>query len=105
MKNINMIELKSHIDALPAGSLILDVRTPAEFQAGHVPGAQNIPVDQVEARLSELQGFTQIYIYCKAGRRAAMAAHVLEQKKMTHWICVDDGGFPDWEDAGFPISR
>ena len=53
--------------------VILDVRTPEEYAAGHVPGAINIPHDQVRARLAEIDSAKDqpIVVYCRSGRRAA----------------------------------
>ncbi len=55
--------------------VILDVRTPEEFAAGHVPGAINIPYDQVHARLAEIASAKDqpIVVYCRSGKRAAKA--------------------------------
>lgn len=63
----------------PADALILDVRTPAEYSVSHVPGAMNIPHDELAARLSELDSELDrpIVVYCKSGRRAGMATSVL----------------------------
>ncbi len=63
----------------PGGALVLDVRTPAEYAASHVPGAMNIPHDELAARLSDLDSDLDrpIVVYCKSGRRAEMAATVL----------------------------
>ncbi len=56
---------------------VLDVRTPAEFAAGHVPGAVNIPYDQVASHLGEIPKDDEIVLYCHSGRRAGLAAEVL----------------------------
>lgn len=56
---------------------VLDVRTPEEYVAGHVPGAVNIPHDQVAARLAEVPKDKDVVMYCRSGRRTAMAAEVL----------------------------
>lgn len=59
--------------------VILDVRTPEEYAAGHVPGAINIPHDQVRARLAEIDSAKDqpIVVYCRSGRRAAQALATL----------------------------
>lgn len=65
----------------PASTLILDVRTPEEFSAGHVPNAINIPHDQVEGRLSEIASHrdSPVVVYCERGGRAGRAATVLAE--------------------------
>ncbi len=57
--------------------LLLDVRTPAEFAAGHIPRAVNIPVDELRSRLSELPKEKPIVTYCKVGQRGYLATRVL----------------------------
>lgn len=57
---------------------ILDVRTANEYAEGHVPGAVNIPYDQLAARLSELPAASdEILLYCRTGRRAEVAEDTL----------------------------
>jgi phage shock protein E len=60
-----------------AGALLLDVRSPDEFSDGHIEGAVNIPVDQVDARLSSLPRDKPIVVYCAMGSRSARAATLL----------------------------
>jgi rhodanese-related sulfurtransferase len=63
-----------------ADLVILDVRTPEEFAAGHVPGAINVSHDQVEARLPELSVYKSkdVVVYCRSGRRTKLALDVLK---------------------------
>jgi rhodanese-related sulfurtransferase len=56
---------------------VLDVRAPEEYVTGHVPGAVNIPHDQIAARLAEVPKDRDVVLYCRSGRRAAMAGEVL----------------------------
>lgn len=64
-----------------AGVKVVDVRTPAEFAAGHVPGAVNIPHDQMAARHAEVgPPSTPVLLYCRTGRRTAIAAQALREK-------------------------
>jgi rhodanese-related sulfurtransferase len=60
-----------------ASLVVLDVRTPDEYVAGHVPGAVNIPHDQVAARLAEVPKDKDVVIYCRSGRRTGLAAELL----------------------------
>jgi NADPH-dependent 2,4-dienoyl-CoA reductase/sulfur reductase-like enzyme/rhodanese-related sulfurtransferase len=59
--------------------LLLDVRTPQEFAAGHVPGAVNIPVDDLRSRLGELPRNRRIAAYCQVGQRGYLATRILRQ--------------------------
>lgn len=64
-----------------AGVTVVDVRTPAEFQAGHVPGAVNIPFDEVKRRAGELgPPSTPLVLYCRSGRRSGIAAATLKRQ-------------------------
>lgn len=61
-----------------AGAVILDVRTPEEFSQGHVPGAVNLPLDQIET--IELDQNTPLFVYCHSGARSSSAAAILRNK-------------------------
>lgn len=59
------------------GATLVDVRTPEEFASGHAEGARNIPVDDLDARRSELSRDKVIVVYCASGARSARAASML----------------------------
>lgn len=60
------------------GALLLDVRTPAEYAAGHVDGALNIPVQELGSRMRELGPTTRpIVVYCRSGARSATATGMM----------------------------
>ncbi|NOK12116.1 rhodanese-like domain-containing protein [Corallococcus exercitus] len=64
-----------------AGATLLDVRSPEEFAAGHLQGAVNIPVDQLEQRLGELGSpQTPVVVYCRSGARSSRAERLLKEK-------------------------
>jgi rhodanese-related sulfurtransferase len=86
--------------------VILDVRTAAEYAAGHVPGAINIPHDQLPTRVGELeaQRDSEIVVYCRSGRRSNTALHTLHAagfSKLAHL----EGDFAAWEGAGRPVEK
>ena len=58
---------------------VLDVRTPEEFHAGHIPGATNIPVDELRQRLGDLPRDAEIAAYCQVGQRGYLATRILLQ--------------------------
>lgn len=60
-------------------SFMLDVRTPTEFDAGHIPNAVNIPVDDLRSRLAEIPNDQQIAVYCQVGQRGYIATRILRQ--------------------------
>lgn len=58
---------------------LLDVRTPQEFTAGHIPGAVNIEVDQLRSRLDEIPKDREVAVYCQVGQRGYLATRILRQ--------------------------
>lgn len=104
LKTLSISELHTHFKSLGPNELILDVRTPGEFNAGHIPNSKNIPVDQVMNHVAELKNFKNIYVYCHAGVRAETACQILESLGVVNLLCVDEGGFPDWRGQGFEVT-
>src|SRR5262249_37654995 len=75
---------------------VLDVRTPAEFNAGHIPRAQSIPLDELEDRLTELPPRDRpILVTCAAGGRASAACEVLAERGGTRLLHLA-GGMHAW---------
>jgi rhodanese-related sulfurtransferase len=84
-------------------AFVLDVRAPEEFVTGHVPGAVNIPYDQVAARLAEVPKDKDVVLYCRSGRRAGMAAEVLAANGYTRLKHLE-GDMPAWIEKGRPVE-
>ena len=84
----------------PAHAQLIDVRSPSEFASGHVPGAVNIPMDEIESRLADLSTGS-IVLICQMGKRARMTANLLEPCQRQ--IAVLEGGTAAWIQAGFPV--
>ena len=82
---------------------VLDVRTPKEFAEGHVPGAVNIPYDQVASRLGEIPKDDEIVLYCHSGRRAGLAAETLAANGYTQLAHLE-GDMRGWQQAGRPVQ-
>ncbi|MCA9886015.1 MAG: rhodanese-like domain-containing protein [Anaerolineae bacterium] len=80
---------------------LLDVRTPAEYASGQIAGADNISVETLQSRLSELPTDKPIVLYCRSGNRSAQAASILKQAGFTG--VYDLGGITSWQSAGNPI--
>ena len=102
---ITMRDLKDRLESLGRDELILDVRSPEEFQAGHVPGSRNIPHDQVANFADRLRSYRRIYVHCQAGGRAGRAADILAKLGLNNIVCVSGSGMGDWMAAGFPVER
>jgi rhodanese-related sulfurtransferase len=82
---------------------VLDVRTPEEYAQGHVPGAVNIPHDQVAARLADIPKDKDVVLYCRSGHRAGIAAGVLSAQGYTHLLHLD-GDMNGWTANSRPIQ-
>ena len=61
------------------GAQVVDVRSPAEFRSGHAPGSLNIPVDQLQARMGELDPARPVLLCCASGARAGFAKSALDR--------------------------
>ena len=87
------------------GTVIIDVRTPEEFNAGHVQGALNIPVESQDfaAQVSALDPATTYAIYCRSGNRSAVATAQMGGMGYLHLYDLE-GGFADLEAAGMPTA-
>lgn len=81
------------LEKIRSGAKIIDVRTPDEFMDGAYPGAVNIPVQALGARLAEIPTGASIVVYCASGGRSAMAARMLKQAGWSD--VVNAGGLDD----------
>lgn len=90
-------DLRAQVAADASSLVILDVRTPEEFAAGHMPGAINIPHDQVPARLAEFRAWKDksIVAYCRSGRRVGIALKALHDAGFTKLVHLT-GDMPGW---------
>jgi rhodanese-related sulfurtransferase len=102
--SISAAGLAERIEAGTA-PLILDVRTPEEYSAGHIPGSLNIPHDQLSGRLAELgvPASAEIVVHCQSGRRAGIAEGVLADTGYTR-VRDLNGHMAGWRDAGLPTQ-
>ncbi|MGL6224271.1 MAG: rhodanese-like domain-containing protein [Steroidobacteraceae bacterium] len=81
---------------------VLDVRSPEEFREGHVPGAVNVPYDQIAARIAEVPKDKDVVLYCRSGRRAGIAADVLAANGYTRLSHLE-GDMTAWIAQGRPV--
>jgi rhodanese-related sulfurtransferase len=86
------------------GAVVVDVRPNAEFVAGHLPNAKNIPADDIAKRIGELPAGKPIIVVCGSGNRAGKAASVLRAAGRQEVFCLE-GGIAGWQQAGLPLVR
>jgi rhodanese-related sulfurtransferase/predicted transcriptional regulator len=85
--------------------VVLDVRPQEEFAAGHLPGAVNIPVHELEKRLKELPGRKEVIAYCR-GPYCLMSYDAVELlRKKGRKARRLEAGLPEWRSAGLPVER
>ncbi len=107
MATISPLSLKTLHDREP-GIHVFDVRTPAEFQELRVPFAKLVPLEALKPREVVAQAgigdADTIYLSCKTGARAGMAAEKFLKEGFNN-VCVVEGGVEGWEAAGLPVIR
>ena len=80
-----------------AGTFLVDVRTAAEYAAGFIPGAINIPYDEITLNLPTDDTNARIIVYCRSGQRSGVAKSALEELGYTR--VNDFGGITNWTEA------
>jgi rhodanese-related sulfurtransferase len=110
VKTIGMEEYRNLVEN-PASALIVDVREPHEYAAGHVPGAINIPRRVLEFKIWSHVGFPAnpemdrpLILQCQSGNRASLAAQSLEDLGFTRPTAVVMS-LEDWQKAGHPFVK
>jgi len=97
--NISLKQLDD-LQQAPSKPQLVDVRNPGEFAAGHIPGAINIPMDQIESRLADLHE-EDVVLVCQSGRRAGMTCELIQSHHPK--LKVLEGGTVAWQQAKRPI--
>ncbi len=84
---------------------VIDVRTPGEFAAGHIPGSYNVPLPDLAEHRTEIRSASSpVVLVCQSGRRAEQAESKLADVGLTS-VHVLDGGLVAWEAAAQPIAQ
>ena len=88
------------------GALVLDVREPAEFAAGHLPHARHIPLGQLAGRVEEIAKFKDkpVIVTCRSGARSGSACRTLKKAGFSKVYNLK-GGVPAWEQASLPVEK
>jgi len=109
------LTVKDDLEAIPANELVnrareglvtvLDVRPPEEFKAGHLPGAMNIPISELEIKLNELDKSKEVVAYCR-GPHCVLAFDAVKQLRAKGLKARRlDGGYPEWKLKGLPTEH
>ncbi len=104
-KNVTINEAEKLIKEDPK-VVVLDVRTPEEFKAGHIAGAKNIDFnsDDFQKQIAALDKRQTYVVHCAAGGRSAQACKIIEQVKLPSVYHMNEG-FKTWEKAGKPVEK
>ena len=101
MTVINEIDIRDFAAARADGALVLDVREPYEYEAGHVPGARLVPLGALASIVGELPNDQTVHVICASGNRSRTAAQFLERYHSDVRSVV--GGTSQWISAGYPV--
>lgn len=90
------------LHALGTHAVVVDVREPHEYAAGHVPGAINIPMATIPVRLQDLPR-GDVYVICESGARSWQVASFLAQRGIE--VTNVEGGTAAWRALGAPVEH
>ena len=87
-------------------AILIDVREPAEFNAGHAPNARNIPLAQLDKRIGELEKFKNrpAIVVCQTGGKSHAATALLKKAGFAE-VVVLAGGIGAWQQANMPVEK
>lgn len=105
---VTEVDIATAVRHIGAGSTIIDVREPAEFEAAHLTGAVNIPRGVIEFKTADHPALSrrdaEILLYCKSGGRSVLAAHNLQRMGYTDVISLA-GGFDAWQSHHQSVAK
>ena len=86
LKNMFSENNNEELNNIINNAYLVDVRTPAEFAEGNVPGSINIPLDQVQMQMAQFKNHENIVVFCRSGNRSGQAKAILEQNGFTNVV-------------------
>ena len=109
------LTVRDSLEPVPASELlerareglvtVLDVRPPEEYAAGHLPGAVNIPLVELEKRLKEIDPAREVVAYCRGPHCVLAFEAVARLRGRGVQARRLKDGFPEWKQAGLPVER
>lgn len=102
---LNAAELRGLLTS-PAPPRVIDVRTPGEFEAVHIAGAYNVPLDLLREHRDEIRAHLDedVVLVCQSGQRAVQAEDALRSAGLSN-VHILDGGIGAWQTSGFEVNR
>jgi rhodanese-related sulfurtransferase len=102
-KSVDVATVRTRVDSNSA-PLLVDVRTPAEFESSHIPGAINLPLQRVDAHLERIvtDAGGRLVLVCRSGHRARQCQEKLAAAGLADTV-VMDGGMNAWEAQSAPV--
>jgi rhodanese-related sulfurtransferase len=92
-------QLRKNLDS-GAEMQLIDTRRPEKFADGHIPGARNLPYDELADRIDEMEWGKEIVLVCEIGQSSLQAARILESYEGVDddaLVANLDGGYEDWD--------
>ena len=105
VKSVSAADVKAAIDKNEK-AIYLDVRTPEEYESGHLPGAVNVSNQTLKSKISALipDKNVKIYVYCETTSRSPLATKTLNDLGYKNAVLMD-AKLEDWIKAGYPMER
>lgn len=97
LQNLNADQFKDRVSQ-KSKVLLVDVREPHEFKAGHIPSAVNIPLSQLNSRIKEISPKNEVLLYCRSGMRSKQAGKILKKHGYSNLAHLR-GGITAWRGA------
>ncbi|MBZ0300325.1 MAG: rhodanese-like domain-containing protein [Anaerolineae bacterium] len=102
-ENLDVPTYHSDYQTPAAPHVLVDVRTPGEYQSGHLPGAVNIPLNELDRRLSEIPKGQPVVVVCATGNRSQTGSSILVRGGCTEVYNLR-GGTMAWMMRGLPLE-
>jgi phage shock protein E len=109
--NVNIDNLPLNVDVATVRALqgrddviLIDVREPEEYAAGHIPGVHLIPMGEVPSRLNEIPTDKTVIVTCRSGNRSGQITDFLRRNGFTR-VHNMQGGLLAWQEAGYPVEK
>jgi rhodanese-related sulfurtransferase len=101
---IDVIDRNQLLERIDAGAVVLDVRPRAEYAAGHIPGAESVPIDQLRRHLRHLPAGADVVAYCR-GPYCVYADDAVRLLRRTGFSAARlEDGYPEWKRSGLPTA-